>query len=291
MIKVTNFDTFKCRCSAIAVILANAQGNLQLTARMEDELKELESKESLKENQKKRLSELLVRKENGNKIVLGATCIKYLMEWYSWETVGKIPVDKEAMDIEYTKKGTTMEADSIKLLSIVDGEIYEKNTDGRIQNEYLSGIPDIYLGENIMSATKIIDVKSIWDYPSFLNKTFAPLELNYQEQIQGYCDITGAKEGELTRCLVDMPEEIITDYQYRLLKKMNLATTESPEFVKEWQKWENSMRFGDIPPHQRVFKIKVEPFTEEERQRVYDRVKYCREWLWNFDEQYKELNN
>jgi hypothetical protein len=103
-------------------------------------------------------------------------------------------------------------------------------------------------------------------------------------------DIANSGKGFIAHCLVDMPEEIIEDMKYRLLKKMNCATELSPEFMEEWEKWERSMRFSHIPPAQRVFKIPVTPFTDFERQKVYDRVKICRDWLNNFHETYQKLN-
>lgn len=284
-----NFDDFKCRCSAITKMMANSRDNPVLTEKQAIRLAELEKKDKLTDNQAAEMADLLVKRSNSTKIILSDTCIEYLMEWYSWKVSGKIPVDKEAMDIEYTKKGKSEEGESIALLSRVDRAVYIKNEE-RVENEYLSGIPDIYQGDTLMTATKIIDNKAIWDYPGFLKNIHKKPENGYIDQIGGYCDITGASEGEIAKTLVNMPEEIILDYQFRLLKKMNCATTESPEFKEEWAKWERSMRFDDIPKEQRVFKIPVQPFTQERKQAIYDRVKVCREWLWKFHEQYLQFN-
>ena len=50
------------------------------------------------------------------------------------------------------------------------------------------------------------------------------------------------------------------------------------------------MRFDHMPVHKRVHKIKIEPFSEFERQKLYDRVKIGRDWLNEFHEKYKRLN-
>jgi hypothetical protein len=71
---------------------------------------------------------------------------------------------------------------------------------------------------------------------------------------------------------------------------MNALTTESPEFLIEWAKFEHSMKFSQISLQKRISKIKVEPFSEIKRQQVYDRVKVCREWLNNFHEQRLKMN-
>lgn len=287
--KEVNFDDFKCRCSAITKMMANSQSNPILTEKQAVRMKELEDKPTLTENMKLELADLQIKKDNGSKVILSDTCIDYLMEWYSWETTGKIPVDREAMDIQYTRKGKSTENDCISLLSRVDKVIYTKN-EKRESNEYLSGIPDIYLGSELMAATKIVDNKSLWDYPGFLKCIHKKPENGYVDQIGGYCDITGATKGEIAKTLVNMPVEIVMDYEYRLLKKMNLVTTESPEFQEEWKKWERSMHFDDIPKELRVYKIPVEPFTPERKQKIYDRVKICRQWLFTFHEQYQKLN-
>lgn len=290
--KEVNFDDFKCRCSAISKMMATSRDNPVLTEKQALRMAELEKRAAqspLTETMKAEMAELLVKKENSAKVILSDTCIQYLMEWYSWETAGKIPVDKEAMDIQYTQKGKSTENDCITLLSRVDKVIYTKN-EVRVSNAYLSGIPDIFLGQTVMGASKIVDNKSLWDYPGFLYAIHKKPENGYVDQIGGYCDITGATKGEIAKTLVNMPEEIIMDYQYKLLKKINCITTESPEFKEEWAKWERSMRFDDIPKEQRVYKIPVDPFTPERKQMIYDRVKVCREWLWNFHNLYSMFN-
>lgn len=284
-----NFDKFKCRCSAITKMMANSRDNPVLTALQAQKLAKYEASTSLADSQKVEMAELLVRKENGQKIVLSDGCIEYLMEWYAWAVEGMIPVDREAMDIEYTRKGKSTENDCINLLSRVDKQLYTKN-DIRISNDYFTGEPDIFVGEEIMKATKITDNKSIWDYPGFLKAIHKKPENNYIEQVQGYMEISGAKVGEIAKTLVSMPVEIMYDYQNRLLKKMNAISTESPDFLEEWAKWEHSMLFEHIPIHKRVFKIPVQPFAAERKQQLQDRVKICREWLWKFDEMYNQMN-
>lgn len=284
-----NFNEFKCRCSAISKMMAASRDNPVLTEKQSLRLSELEKRATLTEPMKLGMADLLVKKENSTKVVLSDTCIQYLMEWYSWHVWGKIPVDKEAMDIEYTRKGKTQENEAIALISRVEREVYIKN-EVRISNDYLSGEPDIFKGEEIMKATVILDNKCIWDAPGFLYSIHKKPENGYVDQVSGYMDITSASEGYIVKTLVDMPEEIILDYQYKLLKKMNCITTESPEFRDEWAKWERSMRFDDIPKEQRVYKIPVDPFTPERKQMIYDRVKVCREWLWNFHNLYSMFN-
>jgi hypothetical protein len=241
----------------------------------------------LTEKQQAELADLKVKQDNGTKIVLSDTCIEYLLEEYSWKTVKKKAVSKE-MDIEYTQKGRLAEDASITLLCRVDKAIYVKNTQ-RVNNEFLSGEPDIFLGPTIMEAEQIEDIKSIWDYPGFLKKIINGLDAIYDWQLKGYMDITGARKGNVANCLVDMPPTIINDYKRRLFYRLGVATDEAPEYKLAEAELVHSMTFQDIPMSQRVFKFPVEPFTPEQQQRVYDRVKVCREWLAEFHEQYQRL--
>lgn len=289
----TDWSKFKVRCSGIVKILSNSRSFMPITEVKKARMAELEAKQDsakgLTGKQAQELAELRVKQENSAKIVLSDTCIEYLMEAYAWEVEGMIPVNKESMDILQIKKGKLAEYQAGLLLSAVDGVEYKTYKD-RICNDYLSGEIDFYLGDSIRKAINVTDVKNAFDYPGFLKKINNGLENGQKEQVQGYGDITNAGELYIANCLVDNPDEVMEDIKWRVAKKFNAISIESPEFLEEWKKWERSMKFTHIPIHKRVFKIKVEPFTESERQRVYDRVKYCREWLFKFDEQYQKMN-
>lgn len=284
-----DFSLFKCRCSAITQMMSNSQGNAPLTELQVKELEDLEAKPVRTPKQAERVTELVLKRENAKVVVLSDTCIAYLMEHYAWVTQRMVSVTKE-MDIMQLQKGKMQEADGITLLSIVDGHIYEKYEGERISNDYLSGLPDIFLGVDIMTATKITDLKNSWDYPGFLKKINTPTDLANKVQIQGYMDITGAPEGEVADVLTNMPETIINDYSRKLFYKMGVVTDEAPEYKAALSEMMNSMVFDKIPHHQRVFKKKVPPMEDFYRQKVYDKVKVCREWLNNFHEMYLKLN-
>lgn len=284
-----NWDEFKCRCSAISKIMANSQSNPVITEPQTKELEELEKKESPSDKQKLRIAELVEKRENGKKIILSDTCIEYLMEVYAWKTQRMIPVSKESMDVLTMRKGKMSERDSIKLLTLVKGVIYDKNSI-QVFNDYLTGEPDVFAGTEIMAAEVVEDTKTMWDYPGFLKSIHKATENGYKSQIRGYGDITGAKELYISKCLVNTPYEIQEEMKWKLIKKLNVVTEADPEFIKDWEKWSRSMTFDAIPHRQRVHSVKVEPFTEFERQAVYERVKVCRVWLNNFYETYQKLN-
>jgi hypothetical protein len=286
---IVNWDLFRCRCSGISKILANGADGRQITEKQEDELKKLEDKESRTVKQTEEMERLWALRANKGKIVLGDVAIGYLMEVYALETEGMISVNKESMDILSMSKGKKQEAQAGALLNFVDVVEYKIHKE-RISNDFLSGEIDLYLGESVYKANCVPDIKNSWDYPIFLKKINGGLENGQREQLQGYGDITGATDLFVANCLVDCTEENIEEIKYRVAKKFGAVTTESPEFLEEWKKWEHSMRFSHISPHKRVHKIKVIPFTDFEQQKVYDRVKYCREWLWRFDEEHENRN-
>jgi len=288
-IKKVDWQTFKCRCSGIIKLLTNGTEGRQITEKQEEDLKKLEDKEVRTPKQDEEMERLLALRANKDKVVLGDTAISYLMEVYAWETEGMIPVSKESMEILSMSKGKKQEAQAGVLLGFIDDIEYKVHKD-RIYNDFLSGEIDLYAGESVYKATRLPDIKNSWDYTVFLKKINKGLETGQKEQLQGYGDITGCTDLLIANCLVDCTDENIEEVKWRVSKRFGAATVESPEFLKEWEKWDRSMRFSHIDPYKRVHKIPVEPFTEFERQKVYDRVKYAREWLYNFDEEHQKRN-
>lgn len=291
-----NFDYFKCRCSKINAMLSNSRDNPVLTQKQSETLAMLEKKATLTDNQKDEMARLNILKENSGKIILGDTCISYLLEEYSWRTEGMVRVTKELLDIPQMQKGTIVEPQSLLLLSQYDGEEYKPNINEngereRISNEYLTGEVDAYVGDSIMTAKKIPDVKSIWDYPTFLCKIKEKVSADYDWQVKGYLDITGAGDGFIANCLVDADDGTIEEIKWKLLRKTReAATEESPIFKKRWEIIRRSMNFSHMQVYKRVNKKPIQPMNDFQRQQVYDRVKICRNWLNKFHEERQIIN-
>jgi hypothetical protein len=181
----------------------------------------------------------------------------------------------------------------VELLSFVDTTLYVKN-EQRFENNFLTGIPDILSiivsADNTYRANKVLDIKSCRDYPLFLYKIHKGLDPGNREQVAGYGDILDCEDLGVAFTLPTMPETIRNGYMYRLAQKMDVATTDNPEFKRAWAELERSMIFKHMTPESRVYKIPVDPFTTTEQSAVYDRVKVCRDWLNNFHEMYQKLN-
>jgi len=283
-----NWDDFKCRCSGIQKLLTTGSECQQITEKQEAELKKLQDKERTA-IQEQEMQRLLALKANSGKIVFGLTAIDYLMEVYAWMKESMISVSKESLDVLQMKKGKWVEAASVELLSLVEKQLYKVHKE-RIENDFLSGEIDTYLGESVYKATNITDIKASWDYPTFLKRIKAPLVVGRKEQLQGYGDITSAGDLFVAESLISAPKEIIDEMKWKVAKKLGLATPEASEMREIWPLWEHSMTFEVIPAHRRLHKKKIEPFTSFEQQKVYDRVKYAREWLWKFDEEHENMN-
>ncbi len=284
----TNWDTFKCRCSGIHKIMSQSKSNPQLTEKQALRLTELENKETLTEKQGLERAELIVKRKNSTKVVLSDTCIEFLVQIYAWEKWKRKPL-AEYFEIKQMRKGKLAEPDAIMLLSVVEDVYYEKNKE-QVENEFLKGEPDVFVGSQIMQASKITDIKNCWDFPVYLKKINNGLDNGNEDQVRGYMDITGAQEGEIAFTLVNMPEIMRLEYKNKLFYDGDYVTEESPEFLRRWEKMERDMMFDEIPYNQRVHKITIEPFSEFEKQSVYDRVKICREWLNNFDMEMQKKN-
>lgn len=284
-----DWSQFKVRCSALSKVTSNSRSNPQLTENQAVLLEDYKTRDKLTDKEKGELLRLMELQENSKKVILSDTCIEYLMEAYAWHTEGMVSIKKE-IGIDAFERGRAAEEDSITLLSRVDKVLYTKNTE-RYGNEFLTGEHDVHDGELVEEATIITDVKSCEDFPIFLKKINNGLDPGNKEQVQGYMDIHGINRGQIAYCLPNFPLTMMNDVKRKLFYKGDYVTEESPEFLRKWEKLQHSMTFDQLPPQKRVFKIPIEPFTEIEKQKIYDRVKICREWLFDFDERFQKFNS
>jgi len=204
------------------------------------------------------------------------------------ETEGMISLNRESLDVMPIRKGKIGEKEAGLLLSVVDGEMYQSHKE-RIFNDYLSGEIDFYLGDSIYAAKNITDIKNSFDYPTYLKKLHTGLENGQTEQLQGYGDISTAPELYIANCLVSFTPDMIEDMKWKIMRKTGVVTEESPDFKELWATFQKSMLFDHMNPNLRVNKIKIEPFTDFERQKIYDRVKYSRDFLYKFHEERKKV--
>jgi hypothetical protein len=210
--------------------------------------------------------------------LLSKTAQKYLIEVYILEKYGR----KKDIQTKQMKKGIEAEQDSIDLLSMYLKVPFSKN-DKRFTNDFITGFPDI------IDNDRIIDIKSSYDLWTFLGNIPDKLDSLYYWQMQSYMWLTNSKSAMITYCLVNTPMSIIEQEKYYLLKKMDVATEENPEYVKEAIKIEFNMTFDDIDINERVLVFNIER-NEDDILKIQHKVEKAREFLSEIENKHLNFN-
>jgi hypothetical protein len=228
--------------------------------------------------------EIPALEKSKDEIVLSEVCKTYLIQSYVLSKYGRVREIKTKQMI----KGTISEDDSISLVSVLDGKLYTKNTE-RIENEFISGTPDLYDSDDIFNCNEIIDIKTCWDIFTFLSNVPTPENDIYYWQLQGYMALTGAKIGTIAYCLVNTPESIIEGEKYNLLKRMDVATELDPSYQKEVQLLLANRYFDDIPMNERLLTYSIDR-NDDDIEKMYKRVDKCREFLAEFEDMHMKFS-
>jgi hypothetical protein len=199
--------------------------------------------------------------------VLSKTAQKHLIEVYITEKYGR----RRDIQTKQMKKGIEAEQDSIDLLSMYLKLPFSKNEE-RFKNDFITGLPDIINGDTI------IDIKSSYDLWTFLGNIPDKLDNLYYWQMQSYMWLTGTTNATIAYCLVNTPENIIQQEKYYLLKKMDVISEESPEFIREAMKIEFNMTFDDIKMDERILMFNVSR-SEDDILRIENKVLKARTFL------------
>jgi len=290
------FDNWKANASSARVVISENRQSSALTEKQKAELDTLESKPiQLTAKEIDRYAYLKEKEKKSKELILSDTYVGYLMEEYAYLTQGMIKIDRQFNTLEMMN-GTLVEADSLIALIQAENKPYlpnmnENGEQDKIENEFLKGKPDAYLGNSLMEAEEIPDIKSRFDYPSFLKEIHSEITKAERYQVATYCLISGAKIGFIADCLTNMHDDVLEELKFKLLNKMKgkVATTESPEFVKAWEIIKKSAKFDHMKPKERVYKRKVELFSETEINFLYDQVKRGRDFLNKLHEERLKL--
>jgi hypothetical protein len=290
--KATNFENVLIRCSSIGQIMTATQGKSP-RQKWEDAVMDLEEAEKKYDALDAKYLTMATGRNLQDKIVklrqeeeelrkyrnlepLSQTCKTYLVRVYAEAKYGKGSM-QQMMGNKYTDKGKLAEEDGIDLICLLDRRMLRKN-DQRITNAFLTGEPDLYLGDDILNAEYVWDVKCPYDICSFLDNVGGPLNPDYFWQLQGYMALTGAPAGEVNYCLVNAPQSMILEDLYRMSRKMDALTDESPEYLRAKKEYLNNMTFDEIPPEERRLRFPVER-DNVLIDKIYDKVERCREYL------------
>jgi hypothetical protein len=276
IIKV-DFSKALVRCSKIGAIMSLPKGCI--TDKQLIELAKLQAKPERTVKQQADLDDLIAKKEFTDSLPLSADGIKYLKELYCFVRYGRKFKDIRAKQI---MKGRTAEEDAADLIAQLDNFLYLKN-DIRLDNDWLTGEPDFFKGESIFNADWIEDTKCSWDLESFMENELAELDTSYWWQMQGYFDLTGAKEGAVSFCLVNTPEPLQNDEKKRLFYQMDVATEENPKYLAALADLMPNLIFDDIPAIERRIRFVVKR-DDAAIDRIHKKVERCRTWLKEYHE-------
>jgi hypothetical protein len=101
--------------------------------------------------------------------------------------------------------------------------------------------------------------------------------------------LTGTKNATIAYCLVNTPESIIQQEKYYLLKKMDVISEESPEFIKEAMKIEFNMTFDDISIDERILTFNISR-SEDDILRIENKVLKARTFLQELEQTHLNFN-
>jgi hypothetical protein len=101
--------------------------------------------------------------------------------------------------------------------------------------------------------------------------------------------LTGTKNAIIAYCLVNTPENIIQQEKYYLLKKMDVISEESPEFIKEAIKIEFNMTFDDISIDERILTFNISR-SENDILRIENKVLKARTFLQELEQTHLNFN-
>lgn len=295
---MTDFSKTLMRCHALGYIMTEPKGksnmdkyldavqSLDATRLKYEALKNKDGKMGVGYESKMDELELLIPELEliKDEEILSESCKTYLIQSYVLSKYGRI----REITTKQMVKGTLSEEDSIKLFSHLEGVKYTKNQ-YRLSNDFISGTPDLHDGENIVECNEVIDVKSCWDIFTFLSNVAEPENDMYYWQMQGYLALTGAKIGTIAYCLVNTPDSIIEGEKYILLRKMDVATEEDPEYKKEVAKLISNRYFDDIPMQERLLTYSIDR-NDDDIAKMYNRIVKCRDFLAEFEEMHMKFS-
>ena len=263
-----DFSKQKFRCSSLGALLTNPQGK---------KFEHVKTVDDLSETTKTELVKIFIQTRYGR---------------------------FQGIKSKYLEKGIHQEEDSITLIARLKKDWYEKNTT-RLENSFLSGEPDLFLGTSITEATSIIDTKTAWDIFTFLAVKTKPINKDYVYQLNGYGALTGARDLNLAYCLVNAPAHMITKAKKDLYFQMNCPDDQDPVYKAKCIEIEKNMIYDmqqfrrdnpgfdvdcqewtfDVPLKERLieFSFKRDDALIEQ---IYIRLKLCREWLNQFAQKY-----
>jgi len=109
---------------------------------------------------------------------------------------------------KFTEKGGLTEEDGITIVSLRLKKFIRKN-ETQLENDFIKGTFDAFIGDTIKEAVKIIDIKSSFSIFTFHRTKTKKLLPLYYWQLQGYLWLTGCQHGSIEYTLNNTPYHIV----------------------------------------------------------------------------------
>jgi hypothetical protein len=199
--------------------------------------------------------ELLLSKENA-KPMLSDTAKSFIQRTWLMQEKGFY----EELTSKYVEKGNFNEEESILLVSEVESNFYEKNTERKTIN-HITGEADIIC---YIDGKKVIkDVKSSWSPMTFMN---GDLNTIYEWQLRTYLYLYDADEAHLHYVLTDCPAHILENEKWKLRNKYGILDDENPIMQRLFKQLEQNLVFsnGNYTKEERVKTFKITRCKEKE---------------------------
>ena len=193
---------------------------------------------------------------------MGETAKTLIRETWIADNFGR----KQVITSKYMTKGILCEEDGLSLYTQVTGALIVKN-ETNFNNEWITGTPDI------ITEDSIIDTKLSWDIWTFAK---ADLSKEYEWQLRAYMMLCDKPKAQLAYCLVNTPNDMISDELYRLQYAF-VGGDSNPAYDEAAEQVKLNMMFQDIEPKLRLKTFDIERDFEIE-ERIKERVELAREY-------------
>ena len=213
-------------------------------------------------------------KDAGN---LGEIAKKFLYDVYLEEKYGIVDEDLDTKEI---RKGKMVEGKIIDILSMVDDEPYEKNTEQK-EDEWTTGEADII-------NTGVDEIKAPWSMATFLPHLRDAIPDIYLYQNQGYQSLWKKWKGRINWVLVDCPAELYIEEQKRLYYRSGVIWEFDPKYITALAQLERQLIVENyIPLEERMIRKEIAR-DETIISAIPAKVNKAREFLWEISMLHKK---
>jgi len=199
---------------------------------------------------------------------------KYIIKCYREQKYRRY----KEINSKYFEKGKKGEEDAITVLSLQLKKMLKKNS-VRLKNNFVTGEPDVFIGESIECADEGFDTKVSWELDTFPTPN-QKLTKQYEWQDIAYMYLTGAKKWSTIYVLLDMPTDMLMDMLYR--ESFNHPENETPvyreleiinNFIYDKNKFNEIIEMRGLTPDCDKSEMIINNFVEipiSDRTKTYD---------------------